>query len=548
MNLKSVSKFVLTLAVAALTGSTGTIKAQGYQDGVDNFNADRFDEAKEILTNTLGNANTDKAVANFYLGQIAYRNNDMASAAASFEAGRNANPEYPYNLVGLGQLALKQGDKKAAEVYFKDAIKLAKKDNAIYAAIARAYFNVDPTLYADDIQKNINKGLEKSKNSEPDIYVLQGDMNPNPGEAAALYEMAIEQSKSAGQVNREAYVKYANKYFRQNPRFAIKKLEEFNEADPESALAQRELAEKYYENNQFGSACNQYGKYMANPNHFQKDEQRYAGLLFSAERFDESLDVANKVLAKDPDNEYMYRVIMLNKNALKDFSGAEAAGRKLFAKPGVKLIANDYILFANALSDQNKHDEAVAVYEQALELNPDQVDLMPRLSDALDRAGQQDRAVSVMKTYLDGGNGSTTDLYNMARRYDSLARTLPEGSDERKAAAIEGLKYINMCLEKVPDNFNLYRTKGQLILAANDNTPNAEMAQAYEKMIELLLADPSNADKYSSSLRAAYYLLGVYYLPIDGMKDKGLDYLNKYLTLNPEDETVRNIVNKATAE
>lgn len=545
MNFKPINKLVAAL----LLGAAGTLAAgaQGYHDGVDNFNADRFDVAEQILLNTIDKPDTDKSEAYYYLGQIAFRGGDLAKAKNLFEQGQAANPANPYNSVGLGQILLKQGDKKGAEALFKEAQKLAKKDNAIYAAIGRAYFNVDPTLYAEDIQKYIDKGQEKSKYTEPSIFVLLGDITENPGEAAAQYEQAIMQSNDRGEINREAYVKYANKYFHQNPAFAIKKLEEFAAADPNSALAQRELAEKYYENDQFGSACIQYGKYMANPNHFQKDEQRYAGLLFSAGEYAKSLEVANEVLAADPNNQYMYRVLMLNKNAMQDYAGAEEAGRKLFTLPGVEPIPNDYILYATALSNQEKYDEAVQIFEQAVAANPDKPELMPKLSDALDRAGNAERAVEVMKAYLDGGNGSTTDLYNMARRYDSLARALPEESEERIAAANEGLKYIDMCIEKVPDNFNLYRTKGQLLLSANNNKPGEEMAAAYEKMIELLDADPANKEKYNGSYRAAYYLLGTYYIVAEDGKDKGIQYMEKYLEINPDDEAVRSILDKAKA-
>ena len=44
------------------------------------------------------------------------------------------------------------------------------------AAIARAYFNVDPTLYAKEIEKNIANAMKVSKNKEAQVYVLQGDM------------------------------------------------------------------------------------------------------------------------------------------------------------------------------------------------------------------------------------------------------------------------------------------------------------------------------------------------------------------------------------
>ena len=42
----------------------------GYQDGVDYYNAERFDKAKTILEKTLNDPSTKKAVSYFYLGSL----------------------------------------------------------------------------------------------------------------------------------------------------------------------------------------------------------------------------------------------------------------------------------------------------------------------------------------------------------------------------------------------------------------------------------------------------------------------------------------------
>lgn len=62
-------KFLLSVCLAgALTAS-----AQGYKDGVEYFKADQFANAKTLLERNLNDASTDKAVAYYYLGAIAVR-------------------------------------------------------------------------------------------------------------------------------------------------------------------------------------------------------------------------------------------------------------------------------------------------------------------------------------------------------------------------------------------------------------------------------------------------------------------------------------------
>lgn len=115
----------------------------------------------------------------------------------------------------------------------------------------------------------------------------------------------------------EAYVKYARVYFPVAPDYAINKLKDLLAAQPNSALAQRELAEKYYDNNQLTMAADQYEKYIQNPNSFKRDKQRLVGLLFFAKRYNDSYDLASQILTEEPDNHYMQRLQFYNKRLSK---------------------------------------------------------------------------------------------------------------------------------------------------------------------------------------------------------------------------------------
>lgn len=513
-----------------------TAMAQGgYQDGVDNYNAGRLDVAKVILNNTINDTSTDKGEAYFYLGCIDLDENNPASAKSNFEKGIQANPANGFNLIGLGEVALKAGDKAAAEKYFKDGVASDKKNPALLVSVARAYYDVNPTLYSKEIDKYIAKALKDSKNTESAAYILLGDMkaSEDPGYAASQYELAIAQDADKGNVNREAYVKYANTYFRVNPKYAIGKLEELNKLEPNSALAQRELAEKYYDNEQFGSACLQYGKYMENPNHFQSDEQRYAGLLFSAGEHEKSIDLAKQILAKDPQNYFMERVLLLNYASDENYPEAIKAATKLFNNPTAKTVPNDYILYGDALQATGQDSLAILVFEKAVELNPEKYELLPKLSAAYDRGGQPQKGVATMKTYLDAGNGSVNDIVNMARRYQSLARSLPEDSPERQVACDEGLRFINQAIEKVPENGTVQQIKAGLYLTKEGVGEGA--ADAYKKMIEVFDQDPANKEKYASSYSAAYFILGGYYLQQKD-NDKAKEYYTKYVDITPNPE------------
>ena len=213
----------LSLFLAA--GLLAQAQTQGYKDGIEYYNAGQYDNARTILERTLNDASTDKALANYYLGQVALNKGDKAAAKSYFDKGMSIDADEPYNYVGLGALDLLNGNAQGAADYFKKARSLGKKDAGVTTSIARAYYNADPVKYAKEIQKNIDKARKDSKLKAPSIYVLEGDMAMDAqdyGSAAAKYENAIMNDPH----NSEGYVKYANAYFNVNKDYAIQKLEE----------------------------------------------------------------------------------------------------------------------------------------------------------------------------------------------------------------------------------------------------------------------------------------------------------------------------------
>lgn len=534
-----------TFLFSALAASMlGAMAQGGYQDGIDYFKADYPEEAAIILTKTINDPSSDKALSYYYLGAIDLRKNDKAAALANFDKGIAANPQCGYNYIGKGQIELLDGNESAAEKLFKQGISSADKQEkgAMNAAVARAYFNVNPIKYAKKIEKYIADGDKASKFKESDIFVLRGDMVVNnPGESAGQYETAIVTDEEVGApVSPEAYVKYARVYFHVNPKYAIDKLQELNQKLPNSALAQRELAEKYYDNNQLTLAAEEYGKYMSNPNHFERDEQRYSGLLFFGKKYDKSLEVAEKVLAKNPDNFYMQRMVMYNLYELKRYDEAEAAAKKFFAMvPKDQIQPKDYEYEGDILMELKQYDAAVAAYKQGETAFPDRTDILDELAAAYNSASQFELAATTMKRYIESGDRSLNDLWDCADYYKNWGLSLPEGSEERSAAAAEGIKFIDMAIERQPKAGQLYRTKSQLIQVGN-GTPNIEAADAYKKMIECYEA-AGDKEKRASQIISGLMYIGSYYAANKDM-ETARTYYQQALDLDPTNEGLANYI------
>ena len=199
-----------------LMGASLVVNAQGYKDGIEYYKVDKLDNAKELLERNLNSASTDKALAFYYLGQIALHQGNVAEAAANFEKGISANAANPYNYVGQAAIALK--NRGEVKTMLEKARKLSKKDAKLEMEIARAFYDADPVAYAKDIDKCI-KNARKWNADDPDSYIFEADTKADKkdwGNAAGIYELAFDKDPN----NIEAYVKYANTYFNVNPEMA----------------------------------------------------------------------------------------------------------------------------------------------------------------------------------------------------------------------------------------------------------------------------------------------------------------------------------------
>lgn len=549
-------KFILSFALLAGTAFSGF--ADGYLDGVEYYQAGQEENAKTVLDATLNDAGTDKAVAYYYLGNIALHKGDNAQAEKYYTLGIQANPGYAFNYIGKGAIALKRNDKNGAKDFFKEAEKLDKKDAKVKVDIARAYYMTDSVLYKKEFNEYLKDAKKKNK-EEASIYIFEGDMYADQkdyGKSAGYYEMAIQYD-----IDRPiAYVKYADTYFHIAPDVAIAKLQEIVDKNPGSALAQRELAEKYYENNQWTKAVEQYKYVIDNPNCFPSDEARYVVLLYFAERYQESLDRAQQLLAQNQSPFLMKRMIFLNYTALENYAAAETAAQAFFASQQDSVntfTANDYTAYATVLDNLGKTDESIAAFENALKVNPDKKELYRDLSsayseaagkiqvtDTIDAATLQKRAdlykkaADAYQQFIDGGEYGKDyelhDMFTLSGRYQNVISTAQDEA-VKKDAYEKGVKVIDLVLEKATSDYRIIQRKARIIrLYFGEANRTQEAVDAYLKTVEVTNADTDlTPDKKKNILNEAYLYIGSYYLEQKKDVAEAKKYYELAYELNP---------------
>lgn len=550
-------KLNLIISAALIAGSSLISYAQTHLEGQEYYRADQLSNAKELLLRNYNNSGTDKAVSNYYLGLIALQDGNINEASNYFSKGVSENPDYPYNYVGQAQIALSKGDKKEAERLFKEAKSHTKKDASLDIAIARAYYDVDPTLYAKEVSKNVEQARKDSPKqglapTNADIYLFEGDQFKDQkdfGKAGNLYEMATTYNPNAT----EAYVKYANLFTQVNPEFAIDMLNKLMSVNPQSALGQRELANAYYNASKYKEAATQYEKYVKNPNHFRQDEDRLAFLLFVGGDYQQGYDFATKLLNENPKNFTAQRFQFMNAAQLPALSDqlvpmAEALVAAHKANPENVFAPIDYNLISDEFSNAGKGAEAQALLEEAIANNPENRDYYKQMAMVLVKENNLPGATDAFQGYIDNTENPTYNDWIQLATYAFYAgvanqKDNPDAAGkyyDRAQASVEKAQAITSDFTK---------PKKMLGDIAKQRVPEEEVASAavpyFTEGIAIFEAKANPSRNDINDAKEMYNYMGNYYLD---QKDvpTAVTYFNKYLELDPENEAYRNFVEGLT--
>lgn len=532
----------LTLAFVAVA----SVFASDYKDGIEYFKAGQVENAKTILERTLNDATTDKAEAYYYLGEIAFMLEDYDAAAKYYADGLAINPEYTFNLIGQGKLLL-MSDPKAAAKNFNMAVKGYKKEElaALQLAVAKAYYETATPGYEKPLQK-----AKKASATLPAIYVFEGDVfakDGNKGTAAGYYEMAKNFDVNCV----EAYIKYCDVYFDINSEMAIAMLEELNQIAPESALAQRELAEAYYQDQQYTKAAAAYEHYVANPNHFEEDRVRLTTLLFYGKRFNESYDLAQEILVADPNNFVLNRIVMYNLYEMGKYEEAAVAAEKFFVlTPSDKqvFIDRDYKCYGDLLMKLKRTDDAALAYVKAYELDKEEMSYLMDASRAFETSGKFADAINYFELYIDAA-GDDVRVMDYFRFGQTCYRVGMADTINGEEYLLKADNLFASVTEKAPENYLGHQWRARAAAARDPETTLGLAKPYYEKTIEVLDATANKAEPSKAHVAAyieCYKYLGFYnYLKAYAepamaaeYKEQTRFYWNKMLEYDPENAEI----------
>jgi Tfp pilus assembly protein PilF len=525
--------------------------------GVDYFSLGEMKLAKEYFTKNVG---VSPAESHYYLGEIAYREGNMAEAKSQYEQGLASDPTAALPAIGLAKLQLKSNT-KAAEDQLKDIQKKNRKDMNVILAIAQAYLDNGMKAKAMDRLQDARKADRKS----PAIYIFEGDMlakENKPGDAAMQYDQAINFDANCVL----AYMKGAFVYEFINRKTATDKLKKVIEIRPDFRIAYKALADISYRDGFYPAAIEAFEKYFEGGSYTMDDITRYAAAQYFTQQYDAAKTLIQEGLTKDANNFVLNRLLMYTSNDTKDFATGVAAGDKFFSIPrddSSRYLVQDYLSFANVLSETGNKTKAVEQYKKAIELDPTKIDLYKEIATILARENMEADAAEFYKTFIEksGESAQAIDYFQLGRYYyfagenaknDTVNMTKEQAWQKAVAFYNNADATFAVVAERIPESYmgNFWRARVNALL--DPETTGGLARPYYEKTAEIIVAGESS-DNNVQLIEAYRYLAYYYYLQFDKSKkaeDKAQvkAYSEKILGIDPNNATAQQFLEFANSK
>ena len=512
--------------------------------GADYLSLGELKLAKEYFQKVLRQSPSE---ANYYLGEIAFQEGKTADAKSLYEQAVAGNPESALGAIGLAKLQLKS-DPKGAEDQLKEILKKNKKDVNVILAIAKAYLDNGMKEKAMEKLQDARKADKKS----PYIYIFEGDMlakENKPGDAAMQYDQAINFDANCVL----AYMKGARVYEFINRKTATDMLKKVIEINPNYSIAYKALADVSYRDGFYPDAIAAYKEYFKGGDYTIEDITRYAAAEYFTQQYNEAKTLINEGLSKEPNNFVLNRLSLYTSSDLKDYPAAVSAGDKFFSLPKandtIKYLKQDYLSYANSLSESGDKTKAIEQYKKLIELDPSNIDIYKEVATICANEKMYPQAAEFYKKYTDLGGEKidAQDYYQLGLYYTNAGRaakvdTVDVSAEQAKAKSVEFYKLADGAFatvsERMPDSYLGFYQRARTNFELD---PDSELGLArphYEKAIEVILAK-GDTENNRILIEAYSYLSYYYYLQFDKTKkaeDKAhvKSYAEKVLELDPE--------------
>jgi tetratricopeptide (TPR) repeat protein len=529
-------KFSSTFLVAGVL-FVSAMQAQSVQDGVKDLYAERYKGAKATFEKLVA-SNPNNIEANYWLGQTFLETNDVAGAKNVYTKALASSANAPLLLVGMGQVELKENKVSEARQRFESAITMTRGKkgddpvilNAVGRAITESYNPQEKT--GGDINYAVEKlqAAVQRDAKNPEYFLNLGDAirEAKPGEAGGLafqnYQRAIEvDAKFApahhrlaqlfnSQRNWELYEKYLNDAVNADPRFApaYYDLYYFKLLNKQDFNAAEEFAKKF----------------VANTDPDPQNDYLRCQTIWAKKDFDGAISCAQNIASQNgaKTKAIVYKLIGDSYLQKKDTVQAKDPVLKYFAvATPEELKPADFKMKAAVYSViPGMEDSVFIAFTDGLKADTiieNKINLLKEGAAWFKAKGQREKEGDLLSLLTElSPKPSINEMFDVGRAYYF------------GGAYIKSYSAFTKFAEKYPDE--VYGWEWKLNNAKIiDSTKQDSIA--VPDALKLLEFSQRDSTKFQKQYISAASYLALYYANKAGDKEKAIEYLKRWQTMDP---------------
>jgi tetratricopeptide (TPR) repeat protein len=518
-----------------------TLFAQSIDDGKKFLDYERYTSAQNVFSKLVA-ANPNDIEAVYWLGQTYIKNGDnpdTAAAKALYQKALQANPNTPLLMVGMGEIALMEGQKEDARNKFEAAMSIPKKKELpeIQEAVGRANIDTksgDPA-YAIGL---LSQAADKDKKN-PEVQILLGDAYRkmiDGANATTSYTKALELDPKSARADFMIGRIYETQGYGQEPIY-MKYYNAAIAADPNFAPVYYWLYNYYYERD-VNKSREYLNKYIAVADPDSKNCYAEASLLYVSRLYQQAIAKSDECISTGGTKVYpnVYGLKAYSYDKLGDSINAKKYFDEFFAKVNPdKIGPKDFLTYGQVLlkipakdsMDQVHNDSLASVYiDKAIAL-----DTVP--ANKFDYVKSTAESLIASKKYADAGKWYTKML-KLKPDYNKVDLYYAGYNDYRGGAYAAADSIWGLYTQKYPEDIFGWYMKAHAQEGIDSTGINGLAKPSYEKVIAI--ADTSaDKDKVKANEITGYRYMVAYYYNTKKDVDSALYYNSQILTLDPND-------------
>lgn len=508
--------------------------AQSIDEGKKFLNYERYTSAQNVFSKLVA-ANPNDIEAVYWLGQTYIKNDenpDTAAAKALYQKTLQANPNSPLMMVGMGEIALMEGQKEDARNKFEAALSIPKKKELpeILMAVGRA--NVDTKsgdpVYAID---KLNQAAEREKKNA-EIQILLGDAYRkmiDGANATTSYNNALAIDPKNARADFMIGRIYETQGYGQEPIY-MKYYNAAIAADPNFAPVYYWLYNYYYQRD-VNKSREYLNKYIAVADPDSKNCYAEASLLYVSKLYQQAISKSDECIASAGTKVFpnLYGLKAYSYDKMGDSLNAKKYFEEFFAKINPdKIGPNDYATYGKVLLKFPGNDSLAAIYiDKAVAL-----DTVP--ANKLDYIKSTAESLIAAQKYADAGRWYTKIL-KLKPDYGKVDLYYAGYNDFRGGNYVAADSIFTLYTKKYPEDMFGWNMKAHSQEGIDSTGANGLAKDAFEKVIAI--ADTSaDKEKVKAFEITAYKYMLAYYYNVKHDKAAAIEWNDKILALDPNDQ------------